>query len=91
MPVGCPEGVQIIIVMGSTCQTHLLPANNSLFAKKLPPKWTQHLAIWVSIFSTHFAAALEPCVHEFLFKNDTNVVPKKLAFLRHLTLLKYSK
>ena len=75
----------------STCQTHLLPANDRRFAQTWSPKWTQNLVKWVSIFSTFFDAVLESCFQRFCLPNGPKMVPKNVYFLRPPTLLKCSR
>ena len=50
-----------------------------------------NLVKWVAIFGTFFDVVLEPSCHDFVSKIDSKMMPKKVPFLEHLTLLKCGK
>ena len=82
-----PKSLFLGVHMSDSSSTGKRPT----FYSKIVPKIDPHLVKWVSIFSTFFDAVLEPCVHDFVSKIDSKMVPQKLSFLRPLTLLKCNK
>ena len=74
-----------------TILTALRPANDRLFTQKWSPKWTPKSLNLVVYFHYFFNYSSGPLFQRFCLPNAPKMAPKKVSFLRPLTLLKCSK
>ena len=81
----CPEGVKMSMFRDENVRLIFDRQTTNFLLKHCPLNEPGNRITWVSIFSTFFDAALNPCFHDFVSTMDSNMVSKKQSVLRPFT------